>query len=462
MRILSKLSISIFIILTQLSHSESQPNIIFLLSDDQHWNETSVQMHPEYENSKSPSFQTPHLEKLAEQGMRFSAAYAPSSVCAPTRISIQTGMSPAALNWTKAGPSLTASANQKLIPPVIDRDLGNRTTFASLLKKSGYATAHYGKWHIGGNGPENNGYNDSDGNIGNEASSKFKDPNPSDIFGMTDRAISFMKKQKSANKPFYIQLSYLALHSPGNASEKNLEKFKKLGNYNKTRDYQRQALTADLDEGVGKLLDAVKTLNLEKNTYVIYMSDNGARSKKKGIISGDKGSLGEGGIRAVFIAKGPNIAKNSWCHQRIVGFDLFPTFCAIGQVEPKLYKNVEGINILPQLNGKKTEITRENNSLVFHFPHYQSTTPVSSIYQGDFKLLYHYETKETQLFNIKNDLDESHDLTTENVHLSKSLKKALEDYLTKINAKLPTENSNYDPNKAKKSGVKRKNKRNSP
>ena len=174
----------------------AQPNIIFLLSDDQHWNETSVQMHPEFKTSKSSIYLTPHLEEMASKGMRFSAAYAPAPVCSPTRASIMTGMSPAALKWGRAGSSIH-HPSLKLLTPSTRKSLADEPVFPQFLKKVGYTCAHFGKWHLGVD-PAQKGFDVSDGNIGNEASAKYSDPdNPVDIFGMTERATAFMKKAKS-------------------------------------------------------------------------------------------------------------------------------------------------------------------------------------------------------------------------------------------------------------------------
>ncbi len=151
---------------------------------------------PERSRFQSEIYHTPNLEKLAAQGMRFSSAYAPAPVCSPTRISIQTGKSPAQLHWTKAAPAVP---NQKMIEPRLIKDLSaSETTIAELLKKSGYATAHYGKWHIAGGGPGAHGYDEHDGDTGNENAFKFTDPNPVDIFGMAERAERFMAKSKEA------------------------------------------------------------------------------------------------------------------------------------------------------------------------------------------------------------------------------------------------------------------------
>jgi hypothetical protein len=153
------------------SGSPKKPNIVFMLSDDQAWNGLSVPMHPDVAGSKGEAFRTPNLEKLAAQGMRFSAAYAPSPVCSPTRISLQTGKSPAQLHWTKAAPAVDG---QKLIEPRLIKQLStSEVTIAELLRGSGYATAHYGKWHIGGGGPAQHGYDESDGDTGNEHAYQF-------------------------------------------------------------------------------------------------------------------------------------------------------------------------------------------------------------------------------------------------------------------------------------------------
>ena len=136
-----------------------RPNIVFMLSDDQGWNGLSIPMHPDISGSKGDIFHTPNLETLAAQGMRFSAAYSPASVCSPTRISLQTGKSPAALHWTKAAP---AEEGHKLIEPRNLKSISPaEVTIAELLHNAGYATAHYGKWHISGGGPEKHGYDES-------------------------------------------------------------------------------------------------------------------------------------------------------------------------------------------------------------------------------------------------------------------------------------------------------------
>ncbi len=191
----------------------TRPNIVFMMSDDQAWNGLSVPMHPDLDWSKSSIVETPNLEKLAAQGMRFSAAYAPASVCSPTRISLQTGKSPAAMHWTKASGSVTAADGYKMIGPRNIREIDRKdVTIGELLRDAGYATAHYGKWHISGGGPATHGYDAGDGDIGNEYAHEYGDPNPADIFGMANRASAFMEQSKRSGKPFFIQMSWHALH----------------------------------------------------------------------------------------------------------------------------------------------------------------------------------------------------------------------------------------------------------
>jgi arylsulfatase A-like enzyme len=243
-----------------------RPNIILMLADDQGWNGTSVAMHPDAPGSKSDVHKTPNLEKLAAQGMRFSAAYAPAPVCSPTRISILTGRSLAALHWTKAAPP---EAGRKLIEPTNVKNVSeSEITLPELLRDAGYATAHYGKWHINGGGPAKHGYDDSDGNTGNEEAFKYTDPNPVNIFGMVKSATAFMEKSKKAGKPFYIQMSWNALHAAGNANKATLAKYAKLNLGNEKR-IQVAAITEDLDTGVGALLKAINDLELTGTTYVI-------------------------------------------------------------------------------------------------------------------------------------------------------------------------------------------------
>jgi arylsulfatase A-like enzyme len=422
-----------------------RPNILFILSDDQDWTGLSVRMHPDLPNSASDFYRTPNLERFAAQGMRFSAAYAPAPVCSPTRISLQTGVSPAKLGWTKAAPAeeghrLIEADNRKSISP-------DETTIAEMLKTAGYATAHYGKWHLAGGGPEANGYDESDGDTGNRDADAHVDPNPVDLFGMTERATAFMEKQKQAGKPFFLQMSYYALHLPENALKSTRAFYESQPPGAMHSDPARAAITTDLDTAVGRLLESLDRLELVENTYVIYMSDNGAGGKG-GLrpLSAGKGGVWEGGIRVPLIVRGPGIASDSWCHQRVVGYDFFPTFCRWAGVKEALPEGLEGGDLSPLLfEGSREPVRRAREEMIFHFPHYQGDTPRSAILLGNYKLLHFYETGETRLFNLAEDLAERNDLTVSQPKVAADLKQRLVTYLAEVGASMPRPNPDFDP-----------------
>ena len=444
----------------------SPPNIILLLSDDQGWNGLSVSMHPTAFGARSSLIETPQLEKMAERGVRFSAAYSPASVCSPTRISLQTGRSPAALGWTKAGPGVRAAQNFPMVGAATRRTIrSEETTIAEVLKKAGYATAHWGKWHLEGGGPEKHGYDVSDGNLGNEAAAKFKDPNPVDIFGMAERGIDFMEKHKKAKKPFFMQFSFHALHSPGNALEATVEKYKLKVRRGRERQAQRAAIAEDLDTGVGRILAAMEELELTDNTYVIYMSDNGSGGGgRSSLLGGGKGSLREGGIRVPLIIQGPGITADSWCDTRVVGFDLFPTFCEWAEVpKEKWPAELEGGSLVPLLKPKRkgktstpTSISRPREELVFHFPHYQSGDPPHSvIYLDGYKMFRFHDSGKTELYAIDEDMAETKDLAPQMKETVEALSLKLATYLESVGAKMPTKNLQYDPKEPSRDRTKR-------
>ena len=429
---------------------DSRPNIVFMLADDQGWNGLSVAMHPEVAASRGEIFQTPSLEKLAAEGMRFSNAYAPAPVCSPTRISLQTGKSPAQLRWTKAAPP--EAGHPLLEPQLIKQIADDEATIGEVLRKAGYATAHYGKWHISGGGPGRHGYDDHDGDTGNEQAYQFTDPNPVDIFGMADRAKAFMAKNSKAGKPFFIQLSWNALHASENALKATLAKYERLAGGSGNKRTSTAAITEDLDTGVGRVLEAIDQLSLAGTTYVIYMSDNGSGGGgRRGGLSGGKGSVWEGGVRVPLIVRGPGVAANSWCHVPAVGYDLFPTFCEWAKVpKASLPADIEGGSLTPLLtHDGQGEVQRPREELVFHFPHYQSgNTPHSAIRVGDLKLLKFYEDDSVKVFNLAKDLGERDDLAATMPAEAARLRQRLEKYLADVHAQLPTVNPRYDANAA--------------
>lgn len=423
-----------------------RPNVVLMLADDQGWNGLSVAMAPDVPGGGGDGFRTPHLERLAAAGMRFSAAYAPAPVCSPTRISLQTGMSPARLHWTKAAPPV---AGRRLLEPRGIRDIpAALTTVAELLRDAGYATAHYGKWHIGGGGPGEHGYDEHDGDTGNEHAFQFTDPNPVDIFGMADRAAAFMERSRQAGRPFFVQLSWNALHAPENARRATLASYGASGDEVDKRT-ATLAITEDLDEGVGRVLDAIERLDLGRDTFVVYLSDNGSGGGgRNATLSGGKGTLWEGGIRVPLIVRGPGVAAGSWCHVPVIGYDLLPTLCDWANVAPASRPGpLDGGSIAPLLadHGRGT-VRRPRDELVFHFPHYQGGEgPHSAIRIGDMKLIHFHETDTSRLFDLSRDRGERTDLAARDPDATRRLRARLDEHLLASDAQMPSRNPDFDP-----------------
>lgn len=440
------ITLAIVLLLASSGLGAARPNIVFMLADDQGWNGTSVAMDPDVPSSKAVVIHTPNLEHLAADGMIFAQAYAPAPVCSPTRISLQLGKSPATLHWTKAAPPVTG---QKLVEPNLIKSIPeNQKTIGDVLRSAGYATAHYGKWHIAGGGPERHGYDQSDGETGNEHAYQFKDPNPVDIFGMADRAERFMAESAKAGKPFYVQLSWNALHASENALATSLAKYEKLMPGENAKRVTTAAISEDLDAGVGKILAAIDRLGLRDNTYVIYMSDNGGNTGRRGPLHGGKGGLWEGGIRVPLIVRGPGVDPGSCCRVPVVGYDLFPTFCQWAHVDPtRVPGGIEGGTLAAIMaNSGRGKVSRPAEGLVFHFPHYQDDDgPQSAILLGRLKLIHFYEDDRIALFDLSNDLGERDNLASQMPDEARRLRDQLDGCLAAVAAQMPTPNRNYDP-----------------
>ena len=423
-----------------------QPNIVFILADDMGWTGSSVEMIPGNSESRSDFYQTPNLELLAKEGMSFSQAYAPASLCTPSRASILTGKTAAELHMTTPGGG-RAQSYQKLVAPQHTKELPtSEITIAEQLKEVGYTTAHFGKWHLGRVSPGDHGFDEHDGATGNESSGT--DENPKDIFGITDRACDFMEKQSKAGNPFYLQLSHYAVHTPTEALAKTQKRFEKAKAGKRHADAENAAMTFDFDSSLKTLLSKIKNLGLTDHTYIVFMSDNGApgspRRPSNLPLNAGKGSLYEGGIRVPLIISGPGITKESTCKTAVAGYDLLSTFCEWADTAAP--KDIEGTSITPLLIGKK--LKRENEALLFHYPHYgrgPAQKPQSALILDHFKLIRDFETDTVKLFNLNEDLDEQKDLSKIYPEKTAELEALLDKRLLEVNAQTMTENPNYDP-----------------
>lgn len=447
------------LMLSTVSLAADRPNIVLMISDDQAWYGTSVQMHPDMPNSKSDFYHTPRLEELASQGMRFSDGYAPATVCSATRASLQTGMTPAKNHWTKAAPIARVENNFPLIPVQHRKVLyEDEVTIGEVLQAAGYRTAHYGKWHMAGGGPEMHGYDEGDGETSNGDADPLNDPeNPLDAIGMSERALDFMRRADEANEPFFAQISYYPLHVQQNASPETIARVEARPKGEVHSDVLIAAITEDLDTGVGVMMDGLEKLGLSDNTYLIYMGDNGHRPNDNNMANnrtdnpaplvGDKGNVSEGGIRVPFFIRGPGIEADSWSRAPVVGYDFFPTFTEWAQIDSgDLPDGIEGGSIASILaNNGIGDVERATEGLVFHFPHYQVGSPQSAIRLGDYKLIKYFEGNKTALFNLIDDIGEKQNLVTKMPEKAAELEARLDAYLASVNADIPAINPHYDP-----------------
>ena len=444
---------------------ERSPNIVLMLADDQAWDGLGVAMHPgDTIRASDPLVDTPRIAALAAAGLRFTQAYAPAPVCAPTRIAIQTGLDPATLHWTKAAKSVAANANTRLLPPTNIRAIpAEHDTIGELLQRAGYRTAHFGKWHLNGGGPEDHGYDVSDGNLGNEAAARFEPPNPVDLVGMVDRARDFMADAVEREQPFYVQLSWHALHAPENASPELRAKYgARLGRDEDDKAVGRAALTEDLDGAVGRVLETLEELGLTANTYVFYTSDNGGgggggsgrggRRDRVTSLRGGKGSLHEAGIRVPLIVRGPGIPAGGFCDVPVTGLDFLPTFLTWAGAAPSIPEHVAGGSLAALVENPTPDdrdapaVTRRHPGLLFHFPHYQGPEgPHAALRHGDLKLVRYFENDRIALFDLAADPGETRDLAQDRPEDAERLARALDARLRAADAQLPRPNPDHDP-----------------
>jgi arylsulfatase A-like enzyme len=415
----------------------------------------------------STFYETPNIDRLAKQGMRFTNAYAAGCVCSPTRASIMCGKYPARLHLTDFLTGRSDRPSQKLLRPKAEQKLSlEEISLARALKPAGYVTASIGKWHLGGPdfSPEKHGF---DLNIGGSITGsppggyfKFKAPNlvaRNDDEYLTDRlteeAEAFIDKNK--DNPFFLYLAHYAVHIPLQGKKELIEKYER-----KTKPAKGQnnaiyaAMVQSSDESVGRLLKKLDELKLADNTVVIFTSDNGGLSVKEGPdtpsttnepLRAGKGYLYEGGIREPFIVRWPGVVKPAGvCDVPISSQDLYPTILQLAGAKPAAGQVIDGESIVPLLK-QSGKPARE--ALFWHYPHYsnQGGKPSGAVRQGDNKLIEFYEDGHVELYNLKDDPGEMTDLAKKLPDEAARLQKLLADWRKAVKAQMPTPNPDYKP-----------------
>ncbi len=432
-----------------------KPNIILIVADDLGWTDTGFM--------GSNFYKTPALDRLAVEGMIFRCAYANAPNCAPTRACLLSGQyTPRHGVYTVNSAERGRSEDRKLIPipntTVLDTNL---ITIAEALKDKGYVSASIGKWHLGcdpESGPTAQGF---DINIAGDHQGHPKSyfsPYENDFITdgpegeyltdrLTDEAIRFILDH--ADQPFFLYLPHFAVHTPIQAKEEKISHYQDIppdGNQNNPR---YAAMIESLDEGVGRIVSLLDEMKIREKTLIVFFSDNGPHGAISGAepLRGSKGMLYEGGIREPLIVSWPGkIQEGSSCDTPVIGIDFFPTFLELAGIEDFSDQVLDGQSIIPLLSGKKKW---EREAIFWHFPAYLEryagmdqifrTTPASVIRKGDWKLIEFFEDGKRELYNVKEDISELHDLSDEHPEKTNELYNDLLQWRKSINAPVPSE-----------------------
>lgn len=471
--------------------AQNKPNIVLFLVDDMGWQDCSVPFWTKI-TAWNKKYRTPNMERLAKEGLKFTDAYA-NPVCSPSRISLMTGMNAArhkVTNWTLRKDTTVDAADSLLNSPAWNINgmspiQGiNHTVYATplplLLKDAGYYTIHCGKAHFGAMAtpaadPINIGFNINiaghaaggpgsflgEEYYGNEKD-KYKEPwgvpglqayyetNTFLTEALTIEALKALEKPVSDKKPFFLYMSHYAVHIPYAADKRFIQKYLDGGLPEKEAQYA--SLIEGMDKSLGDIMNFLKEKGIEKNTIIIFMSDNGgfSQSPRAGAahtqnspLKAGKGSVYEGGIREPMLVKWPGVVKpGSVTDQYLIIEDFFPTILEIAGIKNyKTVQPVDGISFVSLLKNKK----QKNNSrpLIWHFPNKWIAKDEyginyrSAIRQGNWKLIYNMKTGTNELYNLKTDIGEQTDLSSAYPEKTRQLAALLSQKLKTYNAQMP-------------------------
>ncbi len=441
-------------------------NFVFFLIDDLGWADVGC-------NNPDTFYETPNIDRLAREGMRFTDGYAACPVCSPTRASIMTGKYPVRVGITDWIPGENRSAKLRAVPNA-DRLELREETIAEALRAAGYRTGFVGKWHLGAEGfyPEQQGFESNAGgcNWGSPQKGYFAPwgmPTLSESSKGThldDRLTEEAEKwlAEHQGQPFYLQFCHYTVHRPIQAKPELVEKYRaKLAarpgqeevkltaehdvfNRETQNDPVYAAMVENMDASIGRVLRKIKELGLEERTVVIFMSDNGGLSTVKNAPTSNrpfragKGWLYEGGIREPLIIKWPGVTRpGSVCRHPVVSTDFYPTLLTMAGLPLKPEQHRDGVSLAPLLEGKKQELAPR--PIFWHYPHYHGSghRPAGAVRFGDFKLIEFFEDMRVELFHLKDDIAEKNDLSARMPEKTAELRRLLHDWRSRTGARMP-------------------------
>ncbi len=467
----------------------TQPNILLILIDDMGWRDLS--------SCGSSFYETPNIDRLAREGMRFTDAYAACPVCSPTRASLMSGKYPATVgitDWIDAAGTTHPARGRLIDAPYVKALPTTEHSLARALHDGGYATWHVGKWHLGGGGssPQDHGF---DVNVGGcEAGSPGRGgyfspwsipalqdadvPEGTHLTDyLTDQVVRLITEHTN-DRPFFLNLWFYDVHTPIEAKPEKIAKYEAkaaaLGldqlktfedgdffpmEHKKQFRIRRRLLQSDpvyaamietLDENVGRIWDALAATGQLDNTLIIFTSDNGGLATAEGSptcnapLAEGKGWMYEGGTREPLLVRWPGlVAPGSLCETPITTPDFYPTLLEAAGLPPLPHQHVDGVSLMPLLTGATT---LPRAAIFWHYPHYgnQGGTPGASVRLGDYKLIRFFEDDRCELYNLRADPGETHDLAAAQPEMTRRLAAVLAAWQQSIEAKFPQPNPAWE------------------
>ncbi|MCL5270887.1 MAG: sulfatase-like hydrolase/transferase [bacterium] len=464
-------------------------NFVFFLVDDMGWMDSSTY--------GSGFYESPGMDRLARRGMRFTNAYA-HPLCSPTRAAIMTGKYPGRLKFTVPSGHMPPNKTEPIVPksagpafkvvPASSRTFLplDEYTIAEALRDAGYATGHFGKWHLGGvkeYWASAQGFDVSFGGTGSPGPVGYFSPyfmenitdGPNGEYitdRVTDEALRFLETNRK--KPFFINLWHFAVHGPWQGKRELIDKYAKKANPNNPQHNPvYAAMLESMDQSLGRVLDKLDELGLADSTALIFMSDNGGvldtgrgdthsppytEVTSNAPLRGGKATVYEGGTREPMMIFWPGVTPaGSLCDEPVAMVDFYPTMLEMAGLEPRPGQTIDGMSLVPLLRGAGQP---RREAIYCHFPHYGTpdgrhgpltqTAPATWVRKGDWKLIRLYgegpeRAPAHELYNLREDIGETRDQAADRPDLVEELSALIDRHLRETGALVPIPNPNYVP-----------------
>ena len=438
-----KFSMLPLLVLSLALSAEDKPNFLFILVDDMGWKDLGS-----YGNK---IHETPNLDKLAERGMRFTNAYAACPICGPSRAAIMTGRYPSTSGFVDNFVSETKGGVLQRTQERSHLEL-EAVTLAESLKTGGYLTGFLGKWHLTNNDethlPTDQGFDVNiaggwkghphDGFFSPYKLAHLKDGPKGEYLTdrLTTEAIGVLDRFSQKDAPWLLYVSYYTVHAPFHSKPEKTKKYAA----KKARNPKYGGMMESMDENIGRLLSWLDEKGLRENTVIFFTSDNGGYkpATNNTPLRGHKGDLYEGGIRVSCIAEGPGVAKGVVSDTPIHGTDYYATLLEFAGIEKKPEVAPDSVSLVPLLKG---DAKFKRGPMFWHYPVAKPLTPLSEpgsvVRNGDWKYLYFYSDRRSELYNLKKDIGETTNLIVVMPEKADELKRQLDSVLKAHNAVIP-------------------------